>query len=625
VSSGRSPLAPLVRDGLAHLGRVRRAARLTRLTALYGFTACPLWMTATTVMLLAASTTGVIYPFGYRSIVDGVLRRDVGLTVAGVAMSAGIFGLSWAFSIIGATQSSALTDRVNILLSTRIGYLLASIPSIEHFERPEYQAEVALLNQNRRALAASPRLALGLFLTFVQTVLIAVILAGIYPLLGLLPLMAVAPLLADDAAVRIQERATQRMAERARLSDEIYLMLTTAATATELRVYGVQNELRDRYRLLVEEIRKANVAASLRGLAWSAVGWLCYALAFGGTMAVLVVLAVDGHVSIGEVVMAIALIRRVQSQAGSMSDSFGQMITNVRTALRLMWLESLATRASDRAPDGTGTARLPGHLAEGIVLDRVGFTYPGTGQAVLRDISLTLPAGATVAVVGENGAGKSTLVKLLLRLYEPTSGQIMVDGERLAGTDLAEWRARCSAAFQDFVRFELRAGHVVGVGDLARKDDDDAVLEALESAQGLDVISSLNQGLDTPVGHTFPAGRELSGGQWQKFALARASMPRAPLLMVLDEPTANLDAHAEAALFARLANAARRAGASRAVTVLVSHRFPSARIADLIVVLDQGTVAEIGDHDSLLARNGRYAEMYRLQARSFQESVPGVS
>ena len=621
MNSRRSPLAPLVREELAHLGRVRRALRLTRLTALYGFTACPVWMTSTTVILLASTVAGVIYPFGYRSIVNGILRHDVGLTAEGVVMTACLYAAYWALSIIGATQSSGLTDRVNIVLSTRIGFLLASIPSIEHFERPEYMAEVALLNNNRRTLAASPRTTLALFLNLGQTVLVAAILVGVYPWLGLLPLVAVAPMLGDDAAVRIQERATQRMAEQTRLSNELYRTLTTASSATELRICGIQRELLGRYRRLGDEIRRVTAVASLRGLVWSAGGWFCYAAAFGGTMAVLVVLGVDGRLSIGEVVMAISLIRRVQRQAGTISDGFGQMITNARTALRLMWLESLAARASDGRSSETRGIRLPEHLAEGIVLDQVCFTYPGTDRVVLHDINLSFPAGSTVAIIGENGAGKSTLVKLLLRLYEPTSGRITVDGKALACTDLAQWRARCSAALQDYVRFELRAGEIVGIGDLARKDDDDAVLEALEAAQGLDMISSLDQGLDTPVGFSFPAGRDLSGGQWQKLALGRASMTQAPLLMVLDEPTASLDAHTEAAVMARLANVAQRASAGRAVTILVSHRFPSARIADLIVVFDQGTVVEVGTHDSLLALGGSYAEMYRLQARSFQKST----
>ena len=224
-----------------------------------------------------------------------------------------------------------------------------------------------------------------------------------------------------------------------------------------------------------------------------------------------------------------------------------------------------------------------------------------------------------MAIVGENGAGKSTLVKLLLKLYEPTSGTIAADGIRLADLDTDTWQARCTATFQDFVKFELRAGHIVGVGDLPRMGDDDAVLAALRTVDGTDVPASLAAGIDRPVGLTFRGGRDLSGGQWQKLALARGALREQPLAVALDEPTASLDARAEATLFSRLAQAAGRAARADAVTIFVSHRFPSARIADLIVVVDQGTIAEIGNHESLLALGGSYAEMFELLARAYRD------
>ena len=247
------------------------------------------------------------------------------------------------------------------------------------------------------------------------------------------------------------------------------------------------------------------------------------------------------------------------------------------------------------------------------------FTYPGTDRIVLQDVSVLLPAGSSVALVGENSAGKTTLIKLLTGMYRPTAGSIHIDDTPLDDVDLESWRQRTTAAFQDFVRFELLAGEAVGVGDLPRIGDEPAILAALERAHGADALDSLPDGLRTPLGRSLPDGRDLSGGQWQKVALGRAMMRDRPILLVLDEPTASLDAPTEAALFERYVGASRRsAERSGAVTLFVSHRFSTVRAADLIVVLHEGRVVEQGSHDDLIASGGRYAELFELQARSYR-------
>jgi ATP-binding cassette, subfamily B, bacterial len=218
-----------------------------------------------------------------------------------------------------------------------------------------------------------------------------------------------------------------------------------------------------------------------------------------------------------------------------------------------------------------------------------------------------------VAIVGENGAGKTTLVKLLCKLYEPTSGRILVDGLPLHRMPADEWRSRLAGAFQDFFRFELRARHSVGVGDVPRLDDEPAVVAAVGRAGADDVIARLAAGLDTQLGPTWPDGAEVSFGQWQKLALARGFMRDRPLLLVLDEPTAALDAETEHALFERYA-AARGSG----ITLLVSHRFSTVRMADRIVVLDGARLVEVGSHQELLASGGQYAELYGIQAKAYR-------
>jgi ATP-binding cassette subfamily B protein len=271
--------------------------------------------------------------------------------------------------------------------------------------------------------------------------------------------------------------------------------------------------------------------------------------------------------------------------------------------------------SEEDAPD----QQAPLRLTRGIELTDISFTYPGTEAAVLQDVNLEIPAGTTVAVVGENGAGKTSLVKLLCALYRPSGGRISVDGVDLGRIPERQWRDRIAAGFQDFVRFELIAREAVGVGDLPRIASDDAVLGAMDRAQARGLVDQLEQGLDTQLGIGHAKGAELSGGQWQKLALGRAFMREEPLLLVLDEPTAALDAQAEHVLFERYAEQARAAARrTGAITVLVSHRFSTVRTADIIVVLAEGRVAQVGDHATLIQEGGLYAELYGIQAEAYR-------
>jgi ATP-binding cassette subfamily B protein len=250
------------------------------------------------------------------------------------------------------------------------------------------------------------------------------------------------------------------------------------------------------------------------------------------------------------------------------------------------------------------------------LLEVRGVSKQFSGVRALDNVSLSLARGEVLAIVGENGAGKSTLVKLLCRLYQPDQGRILVDGTDLSRISADDWRSKLAGAFQDFFRFEFQARHTVGIGDLPHLDNEPAVVTAINRAGADDVVEALSSGLTTQLGTTWPHGVEVSFGQWQKLALARGFMRDNPLLLVLDEPTAALDAETEHALFERYAAVAR--GGTSQITVLVSHRFSTVRMADQIVVLNGARVVEVGTHEALMAKGGQYAELYGIQAAAYR-------
>jgi ATP-binding cassette, subfamily B, bacterial len=344
---------------------------------------------------------------------------------------------------------------------------------------------------------------------------------------------------------------------------------------------------------------------------WHTLAWAMFGSAYVAAV-VYVAAVLDG--TAGQVLLVMVAGSRLSAYVGAAVGEIGFLRGIwLDSSRRLCWLEDYAAALDEHADQP-----VPEHLVEGIRFDHVSFRYPGTDRLVLDDIDLRLPAGTVVAVVGENGAGKSTLVKLLARMYAPTAGRILVDGVDLARLPHDAWRSRLAGTLQDFFRFELPALSSVGVGDRLRMDDRSAVGTAVHRAGAQDVVERLPSGLDTQLGPTWDEGVEVSFGQWQKLALARGFMRDEPLVLVLDEPTAALDAETEHALFERYAAGARDAAANGRVTILVSHRFSTVRMADLIVVLDGARVSEVGTHDELMARRGHYADLYSIQAAAYR-------
>lgn len=596
-------------------GGVRRMVRLSQILFLDGFRAAPGWMSVVTAMLVLGSVCTTCYPLGYRLLVDGALAGSVRDSVWGVVVVGGLMSVGWVLTAIGASEAMTLSDRIAIYRTGELISLISGVSGLEHLERPDYLSEIERLNTNRRQLAGAPRQVLSNLASAARIVTLLVLLASVSPWLLLVPLCAAPPLLADRVAKRITRQAEDDMADSRRLASMIFELTSNVKTAGEVRAYGLGDHLVAEHRKLTDELDRRSRGEARRVLAVQTAGWLIYAVALMGAIAFVVVRASDGGLSLGTVLMAVSLIRRSRTHLATAAATSGAMLSTVTTADRLLWLEDHARTEAARA----GTRPAPDLLSEGIRFRDVTFRYPGTDRAVLDGFDVTLPAGSTVALVGENGSGKTTLIKLLLAMYQPDSGQILIDGVPLAEIEPAAWRSRCTAAFQDFARFQLPAVESVGVADLDRLGDEPAAVAALDRAGAADLPAQLPDGLATRVGTAFTGGHGLSGGQWQKLALGRAMRRDDPLLVVLDEPTANLDAPSEHALFERYAEAAVR-GARRtgAVTVLVSHRFSTVRMADLIVFVEAGRPVEVGSHEDLMSTGGRYAELFELQASSYR-------
>ena len=596
---------------------MRRARwfRMARLLFLDGFGISPGWMSLVTALLVVGSIAATCYPLGYRLLVDGALEQRYGAMIGGALLVGGLMALGWLLNSVGATEAMALSDRISLQRTAELIALIGSVPGVEHLERPQYLREVEAVVAGRRQLAGAPRQILTSVSSAARIVALLVLLATVSPWLLLLPVCTLPPLLADRIGRRLSRRSDDAMADDRRLAGMYFQLASSAGAAAEVRSYGLGEHLTAEHQRLARAIQRRSRREALLVLGVTGTGWLVYAAALMGAIAFVVIDAAHGATSLGTALMAVSLIRRSRTQLASVSGRAGALSGVSTLARRWLWLQDHAANEQARS----GDLGAPDRLRSGIRLTGVGFRYPGTDRDVLSGVDLLLPAGATVALVGENGSGKTTLIKLLLAMYRPTSGTITIDDTDLSGVDPHAWRERCAAAFQDFSRLHLPVVEGVGVAELPRLTDHPAAASALARAGAADLVESLPQGLDTMVGSPATGGMGLSGGQWQKIALGRAMRRADPLLLVLDEPTASLDAHAENELFTRYVDAAAAAAErSGTVTVLVSHRFSTVRAADLILFVADGRIVESGSHEELIAAGGRYAELFELQAAGFR-------
>jgi ATP-binding cassette subfamily B protein len=572
-----------------------------------GYEAEPWLLSLSLGLSLLAALPDALLALWLKLLADGLLAGRRGLVAAAAAGLAVSSVATWFLFLISERTQRRFRDRLTIALESHVARLQASVATVAHHERPDYLDRLAVL---RNQVFVLDHMYLSLFTTCGWVLRLGVTLAllvSIHPALALLAICALPTVLTSTWRPGVERAAEERGAAAQRLARHLFDTATTAPPGKEVRVTRIGEQLVARRREAWERWYGPVAAARRGSAAWHALGWAIFG---GGYVAAVVFVASGLGASPGNVLLVLAAGSRLSAYIGATVGEIGFLRGIwLDGSRRLAWLEDYAASQRERA-----NAPAPERLADGIRLEGVSFAYPGTQRLVLEDVDLHIRPGSVVALVGENGAGKTTLVKLLCRLYVPTRGRILVEGVELASLSPDAWRARLAGAFQDFFRFELRTQQSVGVGDVPRLDDAPAALSAIERAGAADLLDQLPAGLATQLGPTWPEGVELSFGQWQKLALARGFMRARPLLLVLDEPTAALDAETEHALFERYAQAAR----GDQITLLVSHRFSTVRMADFIVVLDGARVVESGTHEGLMARGGQYAELYGIQAAAYR-------
>jgi ATP-binding cassette subfamily B protein len=512
--------------------------------------------------------------------------------------------LARAVSLIDSLLGEKFTNTSSIRMMEHAATL-----DLEDFEDAELQDRI---ERARRQTTGRMALMGQLFGQAQDVITIVTFSAGLVvyaPWLMALLLVALIPAFLGEAHFNAQSYALAytRTPERRELD---YVRMTGASveTAKEVKIFGLNDFLIGRYRRLAEDFYRDNRALAIRRAGWGGVLTSLGTLGYYTAYAVIAWQTLIGVFTIGDLTFLAGSFRRLRNLLEGLLIGFSQ------TAGQALYLDDLFSffeiEPEIRSPDDPRP--FPSPIREGFVFEEVGFRYPGAENWAVRRLSFTLHAGEVLALVGENGAGKTTLVKLLARLYDPDEGRILLDGHDLREYSLEELRANLGVIFQDFMRYHLTASENIAIGRIDARDDRARIQQAAERSLASDVIDKLPGGYDQMIGKRFKSGVELSGGEWQKIAIARAYMRDAQVL-ILDEPTAALDARAEFLVFQRFKELS--AGKT---AVLISHRFSSVRMADRILVLADGEVEASGTHEELLSGGGRYAELFELQAAGYR-------
>jgi ATP-binding cassette subfamily B protein len=541
-------------------------------------------------------------------------RVIVAALAAGVAVIAG--------AVTGYWQAANGLLRLVQVTSSELDFVLlqklSDVDTIDVFDDPQFVDRMELLRVGRMPLVNALALLAGLVGLATGTLVTAGLFASVDPWLAVMPVLVIPVVVVYVRTEGASARAEERVAERRRLALHLFDVGTGPAEGKELRVLGQSDALLRRYTSTWDEIHAELDRANLRALGSRLASWTVYCTVLAVSLGLTVsAKSTDGTLT-GSSLFVLAL---ATTQLTFIASQGAGVLAGLRNATELAGHFAEIVRATEdhrRYPAAKPLLAPPDIIAKGLALQGVSFRYPGADADAIGPIDLDLPAGSVTAVVGPNGAGKTTLINLLLGLRRPTAGSVLVDSVPLTDIDPKAWYAGAAIVCQDFTRFELSVRESVGAGDLNLLDDDAAIQAALDRAEARSFVADLPAGLDTMLGQRL-GGRELSGGQWQRIAMARGLMRTAPLLLVLDEPTVSMDALTEQRILDQCVANARSLALSRGtIVIFVSHRYATTRLADQILVVDDGRIVERGTHEALMAQADRYAEVYASQASAYR-------
>ena len=520
------------------------------------------------------------------------------------------FALAIANSLLGRAitlTDSLLGDLVNNDSSVRIIRHAATL-DLYQFEDATFYDKLERARTQTAGRTALMSMVLSQAQDIITVVFLAAGLIAFNPWLMLILVMAVIPsFIGETRFNRESYSLTRSWTPERRELDYLRYIGASNETAKEIKIFGLEGFIADRFKMISDKYFKANQILVIRRAAWggffSALGTASYYAAY----VFIIGQTVLGQITIGTLTFLAGAFSRLQGLLQGMVNRFSkiaEMALYLQDLFDFLELQPLSQAQS-------GNRKVPRPIREGFVFENVGFQYPGSENWALRKLSFVLPPGEKLALVGENGAGKTTVVKLLANLYEPTEGRILLDGVDLREYDPNDLRLEIGIIFQDYVRFMFTASENISVGNIVRREDEERIESAAQKSLADTVVENLPKKYQQMLGRRFSDGVDLSGGQWQKVALARAYM-RDAQLVILDEPTAALDARAEHEVFLRFAELMKGKAA-----VLISHRFSTVRMADRILFLEHGSLLELGSHEELLAKGGKYAELFRLQAKGY--------
>ena len=517
-----------------------------------------------------------------------------------MAMAGAQRGISLCQSLLRAQ----LGQRVNVMILEK-----ALTLQLAHFEDSEFYDK---LTRARREASSRPlslvTRTFGLAQNGISLVSYGVLLAQFSPWAVAVLLLAGLPaFLAETKFSGDAFRLFRWRSPETRMQMYLETVLAREDHAKEVKLYGLGPLLLGRYRDIFHTLYREDRKLAIRRDGWGFVLGLIGTVTLYAAYGWIALTTVVGRITLGQMTMYFMLFRQGQSAVAAILSAIGGMYEDN------LYLSTLYDYLDTPVPASTGTAQRGPNPDDGIRFESVSFTYPGAEAPALQDIDLHIRPGESLALVGQNGSGKTTLIKLLTRLYDPDQGRILLDGRDLREWDEATLRQRIGVIFQDFARYQMRVGENIGVGDVGHFEDRQRWQDAADRGMATPFIDDLPGGFDTQLGKWFRDGRELSGGQWQKIALARAFMRSSADILVLDEPTAAMDAEAEATIFEHF-----RKLTTNRIAILISHRFSTVRMADQIIVIQDGRIIERGSHDALMAQDGHYAHLFKLQAQGYR-------